>query len=350
VAGPALTERVLSQRELNRAVLARQHLLERSSATIPRTLRSVGGLQAQYAPSMYVGLWSRRGGLARADLTAALERRAVVQGTLMRVTIHVVARADYWPFALATRAARRATWIKARRGAVSAEDMEAAAMLVRQRLMANGSLHRKELDELVSKADAVGVGLWIDLVRLPPSGTWEHRRADLFAAAEDWIGAPDITAPDATDHLLRSYLKGFGPASRKDIASYTGLHQRDIAPGLERLTLRRFRSEAGDELLDLPRQPLPDPDMPAPVRFLPTWDATLLVHARRAGILREEHRSRIFSVRNPHSQSTFLVDGVVAGTWSHDKGRVELDPFERLDRASLKALQDEADRLAEFHR
>jgi len=139
-----MTERVLTQRELNRAVLARQHLLSRSSATLPRALQSVGGLQAQYAPSMYVGLWSRRRDLARADLTAALEQRAAVQATLMRVTIHVVARADYWPLALATREARRGLWLKARRGAVSDEDMEAAAGRVRERLTVTGSLHRKE--------------------------------------------------------------------------------------------------------------------------------------------------------------------------------------------------------------
>jgi len=85
------------------------------------------------------------------------------------------------------------------------------------------------------------------------------------------------------------------------------------------------------------------------VRFLPTWDAALLVHARRAGILREEHRPRIFRVSNPHSLATFLVDGAVAGTWRNDKGKIELDPFERLDRASLKALHEEAERLAAFH-
>ncbi|MEA2233152.1 MAG: hypothetical protein QOD83_2968 [Solirubrobacteraceae bacterium] len=349
MADPALTERVLGQRELNRAVLARQHLLARSSATVPRTLHSVGGLQAQYAPSTYVGLWSRQTGLARAELTSAVEKRAAVQATLMRVTIHVVARADFWPFALATREARRALWLKARRGAVSAESMEAAATLVRQRLCANGVVQRKELEQLVGKADTVGVGLWIDLVRVPPSGTWERRRADLFAAAEDWIGAANITVHDATDHLLRRYLKGFGPASRSDIASYTGLRRADIVLALQRLPLRRFSSESGVELLDLPRQPLPDPDTPAPVRFLPTWDATLLVHARRAGILPEEYRPRIFSTKNPHSLPTFLVDGAVAGAWRYAKGQIQLDPFEPLDHSTLKALKDEADRLADFH-
>lgn len=101
--------------------------------------------------------------------------------------------------------------------------------------------------------------------------------------------------------------------------------------------------------MDLPRAPLPDPETPAPVRFLPTWDATLLVHARRTGILPERYRSRIFSTKTPHSAGTFLVDGKVAGTWKYEKGRVALSPFERLDRAVQRELREESERLASFH-
>jgi hypothetical protein len=339
-------ERILSARELNRALLARQLLLERGAGSIVQTLERVGGLQAQYAPSMYVGLWSRMRDLARDDLTRQLERRSVVQATLMRVTIHLVARGDYWPFALAAREARRALWVRSRRGADSDEEMAAAADRVRERLRAAGTLHRKELEELAGKGRAVGVGLWIDLVRVPPSGTWERRRADLFAAADAWIGPPEVTVRDGVQQLVRRYLAGFGPASVADIQSYTGLPRTTLAPALERLTLRRFRAESGDELLDVPRAPLPDPRTPAPVRFLPTWDATLLVHARRAQILPEEYRPRIFSTRNPHSLATFLVDGAVAGAWRHERGRIELEPFRRLDGATQRALREEADRLA----
>jgi hypothetical protein len=210
-------------------------------------------------------------------------------------------------------------------------------------------MHRKEVEELVGKERAPGAGLWIDLVRAPPSGTWERRRADLFALASDWVGPPDCTAGDGVEHLLRRYLSGFGPASRADIQSYTGLARSVTAPVLERMTLRTFRSEAGDELLDVPRGALPDPETPVPVRFLPTWDATLLVHARRARIVPEEHRPRIFHVRNPHSLPTFLVDGSVAGAWRVVDGRVELEPFERLDAAAERALREEGERLAAFH-
>jgi hypothetical protein len=341
-----MPERVLAPRELNRALLARQLLLERATTAAPRTLERLAGLQAQYAPSMYIGLWSRRQGVAREDVTRLLERRAAVQATLMRATIHLVARRDFWPFAVATADARRRSWLASRRG-IAAADMEAAAELVRERL-ARGPLHRRELDELVGRERALGVGQWVHLVRVPPSGTWEHRRADLFGAAEDWIGPPAVTPPEGVEHLVRRYLGGFGPASRRDVEQFTGLHRRELAPALESLPLRRFRSEQGDELLDLPRAPLPDPETPAPVRYLPTWDATLLAHARRTGILPEEHRPRIFSTRNPQSEPTFLVDGVVAGAWRHDGGRIALEPFGRLDRSARAALREEADRLAAF--
>jgi hypothetical protein len=341
-------ERLLTRRELNRALLARQLLLERSERSMVRALERLGGLQAQYAPSMYVGLWSRVEGFARDDLTRGLERRTVVQATLMRMTIHLVARSDYWPFAAATREARRKLWLTTRRDGPDAGEMAAAAERVRRRLAA-GPLPRRELEELVGRPSASGIGLWIDLVRVPPSGTWERRRADLYAAAEDWLGAPNSSAEDGVEHLVRRYLAAFGPAAIAEVALYTGLSKAVLAPALDRLDPRRYRSEAGTELLDLPEAPLPDPETPAPVRFLPTWDATLLVHARRTGILPEEHRPKIFSTRNPHSESTFLVDGVVAGTWRHEQGRVDLEPFGPLDRVTRRALREEADRLASFH-
>ena len=347
-----MSERVLTTRELNRAVLARQHLLEPSPNSIAQTLAAVGGLQAQYAPSMYVGLWSRMRGVERAALTRALEQRAVIQATLMRVTIHLVAKRDFWFIALATRQARRELWLRSMRKRATAAELEQLAARVREHLGQHGQISRKELDALVGKPHAIGVGLWVDLVRAPTAGTWERRRADLFALAEEWVGQPpQMSAEDAAARLVRSYLAGFGPASNADIVSYTGLPRRELGPACERLKLRTFRSEGGDELLDLPRAPLPDPQQPVGVRFLPTWDATLLVHARRARILPEEHRPKIFHVRNPHSDAVFLVDGAVAGTWKYrdrDKA-IELHPFEKLDAATQRELREHADRLAAFH-
>jgi Winged helix DNA-binding domain len=343
-----MAERVLSRRELNRAVLARQLLLERSRAPLPRALERVAGLQAQYAPSMYVGLWSRLQGFERAALTRALERRSVVQGTLMRTTIHLVSAADYWPLALAVRQARRDWWIRATKERVTAREMSAAARRMRARL-AEGPLRRTEIDELLGRDRSQALGMWLDMVRVPPSGTWERRRADLYGLAETWVEPPDVTKAEALELLVRRYLGGFGPASAADLANWAGLTPAAIERTLKRLDLRRFRDEDGGELLDLPRAPLPEAETPAPVRFLPTWDATLLVHARRSGILPEEHRPKIFHTKNPQSVPTFLVDGAVAGTWRHEGGRIAIEPFEPLDKSTRRVLDAEAERLAAFH-
>jgi hypothetical protein len=341
--------RTLTQRGLNRALLSRQLLLERADLPLPRALERVAGIQAQYAPSMYIGLWSRLEGFERRVLTDALVDRRVVQATLMRMTIHLVSREDFWPLALATRDVRRAMWLRSRPDPISAGAMAGAARTVRRELSGGHELKRTELEALVGKPRALGTGLWVDLVRAPPSGTWERRRADLFALAEDWIGPPDVAARDAAEHLVRRYLGGFGPASRKDVASFTGYGLTALDKVLARLELRRFASEDGEELLDLPDGPLPDPDTPARTVFLGTWDATLLTHARRTGVLPEEHRSKIFNTKAPHSFPTFLVDGAVAGTWRFEDGEIALSPFAPLAPADEEALRGEAARLAAFH-
>jgi hypothetical protein len=344
-----VADRVLTQRELNRALLARQLLLERKSLSVPKALERIGGIQAQYAPSMYVGLWSRLDGFERHSLDRALERRSVVQGTLMRLTIHLVSARDWWPFAVATREARRRTWLRYP-GHPDARTAAAAARKVRRKL-ADGPMQRKEIEAAVDidRSAIYGVGCWLDMVRVPPSGTWARRRADVFAAAEDWLGAEKVKPAEALDHAVASYLRGFGPATKADIADYLGLGLRELEPALERIDLRRFQDENGKQLFDMPRAPLPDPESDAPVRLLPTWDATLLAHARRTGILPEHYRPRVFNTKTPQSVSTFLVDGEVAGTWRHEQDRIKLSPFGRLDKATRRQLDDEAERLATLH-
>jgi hypothetical protein len=344
--------RILSESELNRALLARQSLLERVRAPLPRVLDRMGTLQAQYAPSTYIGLWARLDGFERDQLDRALQRRTVAQGTLMRSTIHLVSKADYWPLALGIRRGRREAWLNASyRRDYSASQLSAAAGKLRSRI-GDETMSRGEIHDLLGSDSVVtnGVNLWLDLVRVPPSGTWGRRRADLYAAAEHWLGpAPEIEEIDGIESLVRRYLGAFGPATLPEIANWAGLHPKRVEPVLERIKLRRFAAEDGSELLDLPRAPLPDPETPAPVRFLPTWDATLLVHARRTGILPEEHRPKVFNTRTPQSVPTFLVDGRVAGTWRHEGTKVKTQPFGRLDAAVRRELREEGDRLAELH-
>ena len=343
-----MAERTLAQRDLNRALLARQLLLERSTLPLSRVVERIGGIQNQYAPNAYIRLWSCVEGFRRDDLTRALERRTLVNATLMRATIHVVSKRDFWPFAVAIRPAQRDWWLRVTRPRPEEADLERAAQELRE-LMSTGPRRHEELAAIAGRRWGM-VGPWLELVRVPPSGTWEQRRAHLFQTAERWVGPEErVALDDALDHLVRRYLAAFGPAPRGDIALWAGVKARDLAPALDRLALRRFRDEQGKELVDVHRAPLPDPETPAPVRFLPTWDATLLVHARRTGIVPEHFRSRIFSTKTPHSFATFLVDGQVAGTWRYEDGRVRVAPFERLDRSVAREVDEEANRLADFH-
>jgi hypothetical protein len=342
-----VAERTLTQRALNRALLARQLLLERAPLAIPDAVEQVGGLQTQYAPSGYVGLWTRLADFERADLTAALEDRRVIQATLMRITIHMVSRREYWRYAMGIRAARRA-WVMRIPGAAPTEAAMAEKADRMRAALADGPRTVKELGDL--GAGFVGTqGLWVDLVRVPPSGTWERRRADRLGLADDWVGPPDATEDEGLAHLVRAYLRAFAPASWRDIAAWAGISVADARRGGDGLTLVGFRDEDGRPLVDLADQPLPDPEIAAPVRFLPHWDATLLVHARRTGVLPEAMRPRVFSTKNPFSVGTYLVDGVVAGAWSLRDGRIVLDPYRSLSGREERTVEREREALEAFH-
>ena len=341
--------RVLTVRDLNRALLARQLLLERAAMPIDEAIEQVGGLQTQYAPSGYVGLWTRVAGFRREALTAALEDRSVIQATLLRTTIHIVSRREFWRYASGVRRIRRTWLLRVQRGAVARDEaaMQRAAEQLRVAL-ADGPLTVKELGGL---ADGFigNAGLWVDLVRIPPSGTWDHRRADRLGLAELWVGPEDATEEEGLTHLVEAYLRAFGPAPWRDIAAWAGLPVGDARRGGEGLALVHYRDDAGRELVDVPNGPLPEPGTPAPVRFLPHWDAALLVHARRTGLLPEEYRPRVFSSRNPFSVGTYLVDGRVAGAWSWRSGRIVLDQFGDLSTRDRRAVEDEREGLEAFY-
>lgn len=318
------TAPVLSSRALNRALLARQHLLERAEAPPAEVAARVCGLQTQHAPSGYVGMWSRAAALRRADLTDALCGADVVQGWVMRNTIHMVAAADYGPFTDAVREVRRAQWLRTDKRA-AALDMPAVARALRGYL-ADGPLTQPRLVALLEtdgfpRLAWVGAQLWIDLLRVPPAGTWEKPRAHLFALADQVLPGLRAGPVDAARKLLVTrYLRAFGPAAAADVAVFTGIPVGEVRAVLARCDLRRFRTEAGAELVDVPDGLLPEPDVPAPVRFLGTWDATLLVHARRTQLLPEPYRPHVFATSMPRSVPTFLVDGQVAGTWPPPTG------------------------------
>ncbi len=189
-------------------------------------------------------------------------------------------------------------------------------------------------------------------MRVPPAGTWERPRAHVYGLASTWLRrrAPvDLAA--AEERLVNRYLRGFGPATPGDVARYAGWTVTEAKAVLERLALRRFRDPDGHLLLDVPRAPLPDADVPVPVRFLGQFDALLLLgHAVRTAILPAEHRDRVFASSMPQSVPTFLVDGRVAGRWRWTGEDVDVTPFAPLPAAARAAVDAEAQRLARFHR
>jgi hypothetical protein len=343
VADPTLTRRAL-----NRTLLARQLLLERAHLPLTDAIERVGGLQTQYSPSGYIGLWARLRDFRRNALTEALEDHSVIQATLLRTTIHMVSRREYWAYELGVQRARRAWALRLPVQLSGGEGtMVAKAAAVRTEL-GTGPKTVKELGR-IGTGFLGSLGVWVDLVRVPPSGTWERRRADRLALAEDWVGPPDTTETAGLTHIVRAYLRAFGPAPWKDIASWAGLQVGDIRQGAEGLDLRRYRDEDGRALVDLADAPPPVEDVDAPVRFLPHWDAVLLVHARRTGVLPEAYRPRIFTTKNPFSVGTYLVEGSVAGAWSVRDGRIVLDPYLDHPASVRAAIEHERAALEAFH-
>lgn len=350
----AMDAPVLTARALNRTLLARQHLLERASADPIAVMEAMGGIQMQYAPAGYIGLWSRVRDLPRPMLTRLLEEQRAIQGTMLRATIHTVSAADYWPTMAGIARINREWYARVRAREIGSTDMDAVVTALREEL-ADGPVRIGELaDRLVARGfpdrAAAWASTWIEMVRVPPSGTWERRRADLYALAELWL-PPDreIGEEEGIAHLVRRYLGAFGPAPLRDIATWMGLkvgQMRHVAEGME---LRAYRDEQRRPIVDLPNAKVLSGDEPAPLRFLPVWDATLLVHARRTQILPEEHRPTVFNTRTPHSVNTFLVDGQVAGAWRFENGEIRLEPFRRLSCDERAALEGEAHGLARFH-
>ena len=343
----------LSTRRLNRTLLARQLLLARTKLPLGRALERVAGLQAQYAPSPYIRLWSMLDRFERDALTRALERKRAVQGTLMRSTIHVVSPRDYWAFAAGIGPSRREWWLRT----WGRHEVPANLAFVEQELetaLAGRTWHRSEIDALLpTRSTTVWSGTWVPLVRVPPSGTWERRRADLFRLAAEWLPPGQVTEDEGLEHLLRRYLSAFGPSTLADAASWAGVKRGALVPVAERIATRTFRDDDGRELLDLARAPLPREDTRAPARFLGHWDAVLLVHVRRTQILPERFRQLVFSTKTPQSTATFLVDGSVAGAWRVErtarKATLRLEPFEPLPRAARDELRSEGEGLVRFH-
>lgn len=375
---------VLTVRELNRATLARQMLLRRERLSPARAIERLGALQAQWAPAPYVALWSRLEGFTIVALERALHARRVVKATLMRGTLHLVSAQDYAMFASAVPEARRSTWAstertllryfanqsaEARRAAEAGRGLgDTARMRARLLRYARQPRSREALAAFMAEQAELPLELaqhlvWGfiaahgGLVHVPPSGTWRHRLAGEQIAATEWLGAgaAETSFEDAVLGVVRRHLAAFGPASVDDISSWTSIRTPPVRVALASLgrRVRAFRDENGRALYDLVAAPRPPAETAAPVRYLAKWDSPLLAYtpADRMRVLPETYRKAVIG-KNGDVAQTFLLDGMVAGTWEVRLRRAEavltLSPFRRLAAVERAGLEDEGVRLARF--
>jgi len=350
---------VLTGRALNRALLARQLLLSRASREPVEAIEQVAGLQAQLARPPFIGLWSRLRDFDRVALAAAVHTRSVVRVTAMRGTLHLLSARDYraWRGALQAALDRGVTSIAAATlKAVDVAAVQAAARTFLTRAPATFDALRDHLAPRFPGANvrhlAYAVRMTLPLVQVPdPEATWGYPGAADFAVADAWLGKPVPVAAASPEGLVRRYLAGFGPASVADAQTWSGLPK--LAPVFEALRpeLITFRDARKRELFDLPDAPRPAEDVAAPVRLVPDWDNVLLGHHDRSRVIADEHRARI-STRNLQVTACFLVDGMVAGSWSiARKGKtatLTLEPFVKVSRLDEAAVKEEAERLLAF--
>lgn len=349
--------KVLDRRALNRSLLARQLLLERSAMPAARAVAHLVGMQAQAPNPPYIGLWTRLAGFRIEDLASLVRSREVVRLVLMRGTIHLVTADD----CVALRSVLQGALRQGLKGTFGRKleglDIEKVAELGRElvereplTLGGLGTLLAERWPDRDPFALANAVRNLVPLVQVPPRGLWGESGQAVHTSAEAWLGRP-ATGPAAPDLMVERYLAAFGPATVKDIQTWSGMTRLSEVVNRLRPRLAVFRDENGRELLDLPDAPRPDADTPAAVRFLPEFDNILLSHADRARILTEEQRKAVFT-RNGLIRSTFLVDGFVAGVWRVEQTRgaavLVLEPFGTLRAGDRAALAEEGDRLLAF--
>ena len=366
----------LTNKALNRALLARQGLLEPLDGPLEQVVESIGAIQAQYWPAPPVALRSRMKDLERDDFFAAMTDGRLLMATLLRGTIHVVSAAEFPVYAAIADAYGGDEW---RRKAGPDEQPSAAQRRLVAAVLAFAAGTARTADEISEFVeDWVGghpgtvsadeaehqrtykwrpIRSWSGMLRTPADGRFGERAPAAYRTAPHWdggAGLPDLD--DATDAVVRAHLRAFGPAGPEDVAQWIKWRVPPVRQSFRRLEpeLERLEDEAGRVLYDLPGAPRPDPDATAPVRLLPWFDSVLLAyaHGKRQRIIPDEHRSAVYVRANLQVKPTFLVDGTVAGTWALDRkrtpARLTLTPLRTLTAADREAVTAEAERLAGF--
>lgn len=339
----------LTHRQLNRATLARQLLLERERLPVVDAVRRILALQAQEPASPYVALWSRLHDFDPQELDDAFRTFAVVKATLMRITLHAVAAEDRAPFHAAMRPTLRAAGLHDERfRATGLAPVDADALVPPLVAFAHRPRDRAAIEAML--ANRLGAtpepGLWralrmiAPLVHAPKAAPWAFDRAAAYLAAP----AAPASTDEATSRrdLLHRYLAAFGPATPQDFARFALLRQSEVRPAFEAMAdVLVTRPGPDGTVYDLPDAPLPDDDAPAPPRLLPMWDSVLLAHADRGRVLPEPYRATVIR-RNGDVLPTVLVDGHVAGVWRPVDGGLEVTAFHALDADAWDGIEREA--------
>ncbi|WP_247003428.1 winged helix DNA-binding domain-containing protein [Halosolutus gelatinilyticus] len=355
-----MNSEVLDRRALNRALLERQSLLRRRVLSADEAIERLVGMQAQEPDDPYVGLWSRLEGFHHEELSTLIADRGAVRASLMRVTIHLVTADDYLQIrpvvqSVLERGVYTNTARRAELETVDVDEVLAAGRALLEEEPRTQAEVRDLLEPRWPDADptalAFAVRCLLPLVFVPPRGIWGESGPAALTTVERWLGESVPAADDALlDDLLRRYLAAFGPATVADARTWSGL--TGLGDAFERLRpdLRTFADEDGRELFDVPDAPLPDPNTPAPPRFLPEFDNALLSHADRTRIVPADHWERFVDRR--FGEGSVLVDGYFAGFWSverdGDGATLLVEPLDPLDDETRAALLEEGRRLLAF--
>jgi hypothetical protein len=353
------SDQVLTTRALNRALLARQLLLERQAMPALAAIEHLVGMQAQAPMPPYFGLWTRLENFEPGELANLITNRKAVRIALMRSTIHLVSGRDCLTLrpllhpVISRPVTTRNPYGRHLEGLDLGELVAAgrAALEAKPQTLADlGKLLQQRWPERNAEALGAALRFLAPLVQLPPRGIWGAGGQAICTTAEAWLDQPLNPNPSVDEMVLR-YLAAFGPATVKDVQAWSGLTR--LRPVIDRLRPRllTFRDEAGRELFDLPDAPRPDPDTPAPVRFLPEWDNILLSHADRTRIIADADRQRIWTV-NGIIPGSILLDGFVAGIWKihreRDRAILRISPFSPVSAEERTELEMEGMRLLAF--
>ncbi len=353
-----MANRILALREINRATLARQLLLERSSMVATAAVERLVGMQAQLASAPYVGLWTRLTDFSRGDLAGAIERREVVKVSLMRATLHLASAADYLHFrtTLSPVLEGAAESITKNREPIDAERvLRVARAYISEAPRTFAEISAMLLEDMPDKdvgAMRYTVRTHIPMVQVPVSSGWSYPAKPAFTIAEDWLGKPFDTEARLPE-LIKRYLAAFGPATTADMQTWSFLKLPELKAAVETLRseLVTYRDPKKRELFDLLDMPLPDGDAPAPIRFLPEFDNLVLSHKDRTRVVAEEHRKKVY-LPGLRVAATILVDGFVGAVWTVAKAKgvatLTVEPLVALTKAQRSEIAEEGERLVRF--